>query len=93
MICETGKGENVFFHLGKESKHFYSTKNRNGILESKNRWAYPCVSSSVSVRPAVLSSPWNVGLHFREATDQLGGSTSLATLNPPPAGPSPLGAT
>lgn len=93
MICETVKGENVFFHLGKYSKLFYSTKNRSGILESKNRWAYPCVSSSVSARPAVLSSPWNVGLRFHEAADQLGGGTSSATLNPPPAGPGPLGAT
>lgn len=50
-------------------------------------------SSSASARPAVLSSPWNVGLRFHEAADQLGGGTSSAPLNPPLAGPGPLGAT
>lgn len=51
----------------------YPTKNRSGILESKNRWAYACMQfKGIHKDYHGLSSFWNVRLGRDEAVDQPG---------------------
>lgn len=77
----------------------YSTKNRSGILESKNRWAYACMQfKGIHKDYHGLSSFWNVRLGYHEAVDQPGQQAAgnwLWPLSRPssyPDGPAPCGA-